>query len=168
MRQARLRIGLAAQQDRPALDDELQDEVGRKLPWAERRITLDCLPALLESVEALELVARRLEQDSVVAALELGLLLQERDGVTETSAFALELTVLAKEPYGECRDDRQDPDDDDDDQDLDQRHAAHQAARTGDVHRLSPSGRHSRFQLPISASASSPSGSPSAPREYRS
>ena len=51
------------------------------------------------------------------------------------------------------------------DEDFDQGHAALRAARVGDGHRRGGSARHWRFQLPMSASASSPPGWPSAPSE---
>ncbi len=108
---------------------ELEGEVGRQFPGREHGIALDGLPPLLEGVEALELVARRLEEDAVVAALELRLFLQERDGIRESPRFVLDLAVLAEDPDGQRRQHGEDADDDQDDEDLDQRHAAHGAAR---------------------------------------
>ena len=43
--------------------------------------------------------------------------------------LVLDLAVLAEEPDGQGREHGEDADDDQDDQDLDQRHAAHGAAR---------------------------------------
>jgi hypothetical protein len=51
-------------------------ELGRQLAGLEGAIAFDLLPALLEGVEAQELVARGLEQHAVIATLELGLLLE--------------------------------------------------------------------------------------------
>src|SRR5262245_16871042 len=125
LRQPRIRVRLVAQQDRPPLEDELDAEVGRQLAWAERRVALDGDPALLEGVEALELVLRRLEQDAVVAPLELRLLLQQGDGVREPRGLALDLAILAEEADGQRGNGREDADDEEDNEDLDERQAAH-------------------------------------------
>src|SRR5688572_17052159 len=68
-------ILLAAKQDRPPLQRELESEVGWQLVRGERRIALDGLPSLFEGIEALELVAGSLEDDAVITAFELGLFL---------------------------------------------------------------------------------------------
>jgi hypothetical protein len=78
LRQPGVRVRLVAQEDRAPLEDELNAEIRRQLARSERRVALDRDPALLEGIEALELVAGRLEQDAVVAAFELRLLLEQR------------------------------------------------------------------------------------------
>ena len=79
--------------------------------------------SLLEGVEALKLVLRRFEQDAVVAALELRLLLEQGDGVRKPRDLALDLAVLAEQADGEGRDSREDADDQDDHEELDQTEA---------------------------------------------
>src|SRR5688572_17717537 len=129
LRQARILVALAAQQHRPALQDEFEGEVGREFPGRQGGVPLDGLPPLLEGLETLEFVACRLEEDAVVAALELRLLLQQRDGIREAPHFILDLAVLTEDPDGQRSQHGEDADDDQDDEYLDQRHAARGAAR---------------------------------------
>ena len=168
LRQARIRVRLVAQQHGTTLEHQLEGELGGQLARREGGIAFHGFPSLLEGVEAQELVARRLEQDPVVASLELGLLLEQLDAVRQAARLVLDLAVLAEDADRQRREHREDADDDEDDEDLDQRHAAHGAAARGDAHRPETSGLHWRFQLQMSASVSSPPGSPSAPIEHRS
>ncbi len=151
------------EQNRTALDEELEGEIGRQLTREQGGIVLDFGPALLECVEPQEFVTRCLEQDSVVAALELSLFLEQGDAVVMRSDSRSISRSSPRSPTESVAMRCEDADDEDDDQDLDQRHAALGAAERATA---SPGLRQSlRFQLPMSASASSPPVSPSAPRE---
>src|SRR3990172_3164022 len=111
LRQQRFRLRRAAQQYRPAFDEEFEREAWRQLAVTQPGIVLDIQPALLESVESQELIATGLDAQSVIAAFELSLFLQQGDRVGQALGFALQLAVFAKHSDRNGRNGRKYPDD---------------------------------------------------------